>query len=323
MKKIIILIMTSVLLMSCSISTSSINEPVINIFDKHEDLAVDYYLKDNIILGEDITVEKYNEAALIYDTGSIVKLPFKDSISISRLKGLKGIYLYNDFFSITDAYYDAESSLENNERVILVLLDGFSLNQYKHALSKGYINFLQNYYKNEAVSVYTPVTNAGYAAIITGKTPDINGIHDRSNREMKVDSIFQYALENDKKSVILEGDIKILNTEIEPMLHIDLNKDGDTDDEMFESTLTALKEDYDLIFVHFHGIDDRGHSFGPYSDEAMNYISKIDSWIEQLSEIWEGKIILTADHGMHETLEGGSHGECQQADMVVPYFVIN
>jgi len=315
--------MFSVLLISCSVSTSSVNESVINIFDKHGDLAADYYLQDNIILSEDITDEKYNELALIYDTGSIVKLPVKDSISISKLKELKGIYLYNDFFSITDAYYDAKLSLGNNEKVILVLLDGFSLNQYMHALSEGYIKFLQNYYKNEALSVYTPVTNAGYAAIITGKTPDINGIHDRSNREMKVDSIFQYTLENNKKSIILEGDIKILNTEIEPMLHIDLNKDGDTDDEMFESTLIEAKEDYDLIFVHFHGIDDRGHSFGPYSGEVMNYISKIDNCIKQLSEIWEGKIILTADHGMHKTSEGGSHGECQQSDMIVPYFVIN
>ena len=138
---------------------------------------------------------------------------------------------------------------------------------------------------------------------------------------MNVDSIFKYVIDNNKSSILLEGDIKILNTEIEPKLHIDLNKDGDIDDDIYESALIAAKGNYDLIFVHFHGIDDRGHNFGPYSDEVMDYIQTIDEYLQNLSEVWDGNIILVPDHGMYETTEGGGHGIVYQSDMVVPYFI--
>ena len=69
-------------------------------------------------------------------------------------------------------------------------------------------------------------------------------------------SIFKYALDNNKSCILLEGDIKILNTEIEPELHTDINKNSETDGEIYESALISVNEDYDLIFIHFHGIDD-------------------------------------------------------------------
>jgi len=76
-----------------------------------------------------------------------------------------------------------------------------------------------------------------------------------------------------------------------------------------------------LVFIHFHGIDDRGHSFGPYSDETMEYIKAIDQYIETLGKVWDGAIIIAPDHGMHETDEGGGHGICVQSDIIVPYFI--
>ena len=328
MKRIIVLLTLLLILTSGCNSVEMSKESNlrgINIFDNNSDLITDYKPKETIILNE-ITDKNYEEATLIYSSGKIKSLPVnKDGefiLELNNTQDIIGIYLYNNFKSITDAFYETKESLDNDEKVMTVLLDGFSLGQYKFAVENNYMNFTRKYYRNEALSVYTPVTNAGYAAIITGKTPDINGIHDRSNREIMVDSIFQYTLDNKKKTVLLEGDIKILNTEIEPVLHVDINKDGNTDDEMYESVVAAAYENYDFVFAHFHGIDDRGHSYGPYSDEAMNYINKMDNYIKQLSEVWDGKIILTADHGMHETLEGGSHGDCRSSDMIVPYFII-
>lgn len=312
------------LLTSCSKyqeSYTTINNGI-NIFDNNKDLLIDYIPSNNIKLNN--VAEKYNNAALIYESGETIHAAIinNEINDINDLKHLKGIYLYNNFQSITEAYYYTKDFLDENEKVITVLLDGFSLAQYNYAVKNNYISFLNNHFTNEALSVYTPVTNAGFAAIMTGHTPDKNGVHDRSFREMKVDSIFKYSLENKKNSILLEGDIKILNTEIEPKLHVDMNKDGDTDDEIFNSSIKAVNENYDLVFIHFHGIDDRGHSYGPFSNETMEYIKRIDSYIEQISFIWNGKIILTADHGMHETNEGGSHGECKTADMLVPFFII-
>ena len=65
---------------------------------------------------------------------------------------------------------------------------------------------------------------------------------------------------------------------------------------------------------------DSGHGFGPEALETMNYIKQIDGYTQELSSIWNGPIILTADHGMHKFEDGGSHGSCIQEDMLVPYF---
>lgn len=312
-------------------------EQSINIFDDNQNYLFEYEPEggDEVLLKSIIGEVANKDIAVIGANGETCKMisdvrigKNKDGIFCTSMGDKKtiqnvvGIYLSDSFKSITDTYYDTKSCIDKDKKVVVVLLDGFGYNEYKLAKEKGYIPFLSQYYKNTALSVYTPVTNAGYAAMITGQTPNINGVHDRSVREMNVNSIFEYALEKDKKAILLEGDIKILNTEIEPQLHIDSNKDSDTDDEMFESCLNTLTGDYDLIFIHFHGIDDRGHTYGTQSEETLRYIKKVDEYIQKISEIWGKSIILTADHGMHDIENGGNHGECRAEDMVVPYFII-
>lgn len=330
MKKLLLLFLILLSGCSCNFNETASEEIGINIFSEDENLIVNFVPTEKTSIKE-ITDGDFSHAAIISETGEVNLIDFDFYIDKEKsiftadgekkIENITGIYLTNKYNSITDAYYDMEEYLKNDEKVMTVLLDGFSYNQYKNAHEKDYIPFLSKYFKYPALSVVTPVTNAGFAAIITGQTPDVNGVHDRSVRQMNVDSIFEYALNNNKNSILLESDIKILNTEIEPELHIDQNKNGDTDDEMFESALRASKENFDLIFIHFHGIDDRGHSFGPYSEETMGYIKKLDEYLETLSEIWDGHIILVSDHGMHETSEGGGHGICYQSDMVVPYFI--
>lgn len=302
----------------------------INIFSQDGDLVLDFVPEAGISLKE-LGDKDYKYAAILSNTGQVtliegdLYLDKEKSVFASDGKGkienIEGIFLTDNFFSVTDAYYQMSEYLKRDEKVMTVLLDGFSYKQFTMAREKGIIPFLSKNFLHPALSVYIPVTNAGYAAVITGKTPDINGVHDRSVRQMQVDSIFNHALETNKKPILLEGDIKILNTEIEPELHIDLNNNGDTDDEMYERVLTACQENYDLIFIHFHGLDDRGHTYGPYSNEAMNYLMTLDKYLLELSRVWEGNIIIVPDHGMHETSEGGGHGICSQSDMVVPYFI--
>ncbi len=318
----------------CSKSETNTNiqsetiEESITIFDKIDNIEEDFIADKKALLNEILTENKYENAAVITNEGATeivsTDIYLKGGTVLTgdkEINDVKGIYLFNNFYSITAAYYDTKKALDNGEKVMVVLLDGFSLKQYEEASEKNCVPFLSKYYKHEALSVYTPVTNAGYAAIITGKTPDINGVHDRSFRDMNVETIFAYSLKSNKKPLLLEGDVKILNIETEPVLHVDENKDGDTDDEMYENSKIMVSEDYDLIFLHFHGIDDRGHSYGPMADETMEYIKKVDGYIETLSSMWHGTIILTADHGMHEDVEGGNHGLCRMSDMVVPYFL--
>lgn len=280
---------------------------------------------------EDIIEEKIEKALVMGRLGEIeyiengyfqVKdksINYVDKDKGKKIEGVKGIIINPPLKSIMDSYYDISGYLEE-ENVLFLLLDGFGYHQYEYAIENGYLPFLEKQPEAiKALSVYKPVTNAGLAAIITGKPPIENGVYSRKQRELKVDSIFSLAKELNKKFIYIEGDIGILKTEIEPELNMDSNGDGFTDDEVFISTLDAIDKDYNLIFAHFHGIDDSGHSFGDLSSETMEFIAIIDGYVEELATNWDGKVIITSDHGMHTTEDGGDHGQFRYTDMIVPY----
>ncbi len=240
----------------------------------------------------------------------------------TEVEEIVGIYCGRLLPGITDTFYDTDYYLKNGRKVMVFLLDGLSYEQYEYAKEEQHMPYMGSLETAaKAFSAYKPVTNTGFTTMITGKTPDVHGVHDRSIRDYNAVSIFGKALEYQKNAVLIEGDIKILNTEIQPILNIDANKDGDIDDEVFQAALSKAYE-IDLCFIHFHGIDDRGHTFGPMSEEVNQYISRIDGYVKTLSNNWEGIIIITADHGMHKTEEGGRHGICRYEDMIVPYIVI-
>lgn len=326
---ILLIIISMIYLLACG------NEDQIqgiNIFDKDKNYISDYIPEGKTPLMDLLDEDVRGEISVIAENGSVELVSpdahldtDRDSVILidenREIKEVKGIYISENKHSILDAYHDGKAYLDRDEKVMIVLLDGFSYDQYKDMDRENRIPFFSEHFQNEALGVYKPVTNAGFAGMISGENPDVNGVHNRDYRELKVESIFGYAERMGKKSLLLEADIKILNTEIEPILHLDENKDGDIDDEILRTALEVSEEDLDLLFIHFHGIDDRGHSHGPDSEKTRAYIEKIDSYMEELGQMWTGPIVLTSDHGMHETEEGGNHGLCTYEDMIVPYFL--
>ncbi|NLM51585.1 MAG: hypothetical protein GX197_02020 [Firmicutes bacterium] len=239
-----------------------------------------------------------------------------------EIKNLAGIVANPPARSITDLYHDTIYYLTQGENVLILYLDGFGYHQYLHAKEAGFAPFMATLPEAEpALAVYQPVTNAGFAAMITGKTPAENGVYSRAQKDLKVPTIFGIAQELGKKAALIEGHIKILNTEIEPVLNIDANKDGLTDDEIFASAQTALRQNYDLLFVHFHSIDDLGHSFGDLHQNTLKQIQVVDGYVQELLENWNGKVIILSDHGMHATEEAGNHGVFRYEDLIIPYIV--
>ncbi len=239
-----------------------------------------------------------------------------------EIEKVKGVLLNPPSASIADAYYDTLHFINSDERVLLIFLDGFGYHQYKHVVENDKAPTLGGIGNAaEATSVYKPVTNAGFAAMITGKSPAENGVYSRKQKDLKAESIFGTCIKLNKSAALVEGNIKILNTEVEPILNADKNSDGSTDDEVFESAMKAINENHDFVLVHFHGIDDAGHTHGDLSEQTIKTIEKIDGYIHQLIMKWNGRVIITADHGMHSTAEGGGHGEFRYEDIIVPYIL--
>lgn len=225
-----------------------------------------------------------------------------------------------------DNFDDSVHYLEKGQKVVTLFLDGFSYTQYeaiKTAHPEWFLSQLASV--QMATTVYKPVTNAGFAAIITGEVPAVNGVYDRSYRTVNCETIFDRAESMGLSSALIEGDIKILDIQTKTYLNTDDDGDGYTDDEVFERAKTLLESggQPDYLLVHFHGIDDAGHDYGRFHEKTLERIERIDGYVRQLSAMMtpDTKVIITADHGMHDTQDGGDHGDFRYEDLIVPYAI--
>jgi hypothetical protein len=240
-----------------------------------------------------------------------------------RMKNVRGILADPPAASNMDAYQEAVNFLTKGERVLVVLMDGFGYNQYEYAKNKGYVPFLGTKEEKQATTVFEPVTPVGLSAILTGKPPYMNGIYKRGLTELKAEDIFAYAAKAGKKAAYIEGNVNIVQTSLAPELNADRNGDESTDSEVFESAAGAVQSGADYVFVHFHGIDDMGHASGDINETVMQKVKEVDGYIAKLLADFTGRVIVTADHGMHRAGPEGGHGAFRFEDMLVPYISFN
>ena len=227
--------------------------------------------------------------------------------------------------SITDVYHDSVAFLTAGQPVLVVILDGLGYHQYEHALTEGYLPFLAEQPQPErASSVFQPVTNAGISAILTGETPDVNGVYSRRQRTLNVPDIFNAAEHLGRSALYLAGDRQIIAASLEQRFHFDQTGSGSSDDDIVSSALEHITgpETADLVVLHIKDIDRAGHSYGDLAEETLIKISEMDEYLRQLREAWSGTIVMTADHGMHSTSDGGDHGMFCVEDMIVPYWIL-
>jgi predicted AlkP superfamily pyrophosphatase or phosphodiesterase len=117
----------------------------------------------------------------------------------------------------------------------------------------------------------------------------------------------------------------LLGAEIQ--LSGDRDGNGGTDDNVLANALTVLDAGMpDLFFVHFHGIDDAGHTYGPGTPEEEAKIREVDAAVGRLLEALPAStlVIIFADHGMHLVDEEGrlgNHGNLVERDMFIPIWV--
>jgi len=211
---------------------------------------------------------------------------------------------------ITETYHDALRFLGQGERVMVIELDGLGWEMLEMADAP----YLKSLAPGEALACFPPISPVGLASMLTGVTPDVHGIHDRENREMACGDIFEKARDMGKICAYIEGSHALLNTSVAPVLSL-------SDEEVLANAQQALEGEPDLLFAHFHEIDEAAHEYGPYAEQTKQKIKEIDGYVQALCEGFEGRVIITADHGLHGTEEGGDHGRFMTEDMIVPYII--
>lgn len=227
--------------------------------------------------------------------------------------------------SISDAFHDALGAMENGERVLVLLLDGWGWEKFRY--HRDMQPFLSSLDPEPALAAYVPISPVGLATIVTGEQPDVHGIQSRADRRMNdgVTDIFAEAASLGHTVAYIQGHSGIIQTSLMPILSPSVGGPYGSDSEIFENARRNL--DADFLFVHFHGIDDMGHEYGPYAKEVGVRMAVIDEFVRYLVNNGEhDTVIITADHGMHE-VQGdddrlGNHYRFCHEDMIVPYIIV-
>lgn len=212
------------------------------------------------------------------------------------------------------------------DQVVLILLDGFGYVRYTEALAEGLIPSLESLGEPlVAVTTYPPITSVATASVLTGASPQVHGIDRRGVRRTDAETLFDVASSAGLEVVAVEGEslaFELRGAELQ--LSADLDGNGTTDDNVLANTLSVLRGGApDLLFVHFHGIDDAGHSYGPGAPEESAAIERADAAVGRIVELLPDRtlVIILADHGMHNVDEDGrlgNHGHLVPRDMLIP-----
>ena len=214
--------------------------------------------------------------------------------------------------------------------MLLLFLDGFGYVRYVEALEAGLIpNLAAVGEPLVGLTEYPPSTRVGTAALLSGAPPQVNGVDRRSVRSTASETIFDVAAAAGLEAVAVEGEALAFNLRgAEVQLSGDRDGNGGTDDNVLTNALSVLDAGMPALFlVHFHGIDDAGHTYGPGTPEEEAVIREVDAAAGQLLKSLPADTlaIIFADHGMHQVEEqarSGNHGNLIERDMFIPIWVV-
>lgn len=262
-------------------------------------------------------VNVYQNSSLVWEEGKFCLKT--DNQNFGAVRGIIG----GIQDTITRAFIDTMLALENDKRVMVIETDGFSYlqaNQKIEGLKVLGGDFIV------LASVYPAISNVALASIVTGGTPYYTDILKREVKKPKIPDMFDYALAAQKTASYIEGNGNLILTNIDQIFNT-ADADGSTDKNVYNSAKSELAKNFDLTFIHFHGIDDINHAYCPESLEAVAKIKEIDGYIYDLISDFSGTVIIVSDHGAvtqnNNGVLTGSHGTFfAEGDMLTPYYVI-
>lgn len=172
-----------------------------------------------------------------------------------------------------------------------------------------------------AYAMYPPETKANYAAMISDGRPDMNPAHNLFSVLHNV-GINYTVFEGERLSFSIPGNVK-LHTAPTP---------EEKDEQIFRNARAVIEQNsVPFLFIHYHGIDDLNHAYGPDAQRTISHLERMWNWHINLREIWNGTILLISDHGAHAVENAdqinnmfrdkgtkGTHGDFRFSDMAVP-----
>ncbi|NJC98104.1 MAG: phosphodiesterase, partial [Anaerolineae bacterium] len=211
-------------------------------------------------------------------------------------------------------------------RVLILSIDGLRPAAIALAPMPNLLSLMQNSaYTLNAQTVRPSVTLISHASMLTGLCPSKHGIYWNDYLPLlgyaNGTDLFDLAHAAGLQTVMVVGKEKLRQI-TEPSSTDTFVYINDRDLVITDRLIADFPEDFGVLFVHFPTPDWMGHEYGWLSGEQLSVIRRADEALGNLLAELDARglrdetlIIVTADHGGHDT----THGSSLPEDMTIPW----
>lgn len=211
-------------------------------------------------------------------------------------------------------------------RVIILSVDGLRPDAIELAPMPNLLGLMKiSAYSLAAQTVRPSATLPAHASMLTGLCPSRHGVdwndYLPQNGIAQGIDLFDLAHAAGMRNVMYVGKEKLQQvtdaSNIDRFVFI-----NDRDKVIMQNLLADFPQDFGMLFIHFATTDDMGHVYGWLSPEQFSVIFRADEAIGELLSALdtyglrdETLLIVTSDHGGHDT----THGSSMPEDMTIPW----
>jgi arylsulfatase A-like enzyme len=211
-------------------------------------------------------------------------------------------------------------------RVLILSIDGLRPDAIYAAPMPNLIALMQNSaYTLTAQTVYPSVTLVSHASMLVGVCPSKHGVDWNDYIPSKGYAIgtdlFDLAHAAGLQTVMHVGKEKLRQI-TEPSSLDKFTYVNDRDLVVAQRLIDEFPQDFGVLFIHFPLVDGMGHAYGWMSPEQLSVAFRADEALGKILAELDAKglrddtlIIITADHGGHDT----THGSSMPIDMTIPW----
>ena len=210
--------------------------------------------------------------------------------------------------------------------VIILSIDGLRPDTISLAPMPNLMSLMQtSAYSLSAQTVYPSVTLVSHSSMLVGVCPSKHGVdwndYIPENGFALGTDLFDIAHAAGLQTVMYVGKEKLQQV-TEPSSLDRFVFVNDRDLVLMERLIADFPQDFGVLFIHFPLVDGMGHVYGWLSPEQLSVAIRADEALGQLLAELDARglrgetlIIITADHGGHNT----THGSSLPEDMTIPW----
>jgi len=212
-------------------------------------------------------------------------------------------------------------------RVLILSIDGLRPDAITSAPMPNLLNILQNLaaYTFNAQTVYPSVTLISHSSMLGGVCPSKHSVYWNDYLPelgyAQGTDLFDLAHVAGFRTVMYVGKEKLRQV-TEPSSTDIFVYVNDRDLVVADRLITDFPQDFGVLFVHFPLVDGMGHEYGWMSPEQLSVAYRADEALGNILAELDARgmrddtlIIVTADHGGHDT----THGSKRSEDMNIPW----